>query len=97
MLFVLRFSNGAHILPHPLKESAGRGVLYLTGGTGTVSLLVPDLVFFDPRTPTHNPPLSVTIHQGAAILADGSGEDKTIPNIIFRSQKIGGSDVKAFN
>lgn len=49
------------------------------------------------RAPRSIPPLSVTIHQGGAILADGSGEDKTVPNIIFRSQKIGGSDVKAFN
>ena len=40
------------------------------------------LCLFDSRTPTI-PPLSVTIHQGAAILADDSGEVKTVPDTIF--------------
>ena len=41
------------------------------------------LCLFDSRTPTHNLTLSVTIHQGAAILADDSGEVKTVPDTIF--------------
>lgn len=81
----------------PLRRVQGEGYFIRRAERGLSPFLCRVLYSFDPRTPTHNPPLSVTIHQGAAILADGSGEDKMVSNIIIRSQKIGRSDVKAFN